>query len=133
MQKFPFLFIFIIPCCYQGIIHATETKTFAKEPKYAKLLRELKRTPVRHYKQSLLVFLVCLFKLFCCRITCKWVFFPSCVVIYIIDLFTVKTFDWIFMSMLHFGKRRHYCLWFSLFLIISFATDRSTQRVERLA
>ena len=35
-------------------------KTFAKEPEFFKLLRELKLMPVRRYKKSLLVFLVCL-------------------------------------------------------------------------
>ena len=34
-------------------------KIFAKEPKLAKLLRELKSTPVRYYKKST-DFLVCL-------------------------------------------------------------------------
>ena len=44
----------------QGIIDYTGMETFAKEPKLAKLLRELKSMPVRWYKKCLLVFLVCL-------------------------------------------------------------------------
>ena len=31
----------------QGIIDPAETENFAKEPKFAKLLRELKSTPVQ--------------------------------------------------------------------------------------
>ena len=37
--------IYIIPWSKQGIIDPTRTETFAKEPKLAKLLEELKPTP----------------------------------------------------------------------------------------
>ena len=37
--------------CAQGIIDSTGTVTFAKEPKLAKLLRELKFTPVSYNKK----------------------------------------------------------------------------------
>ena len=38
----------------------TGMETFAKEPEFLKLLRELKSTPARRYKKSPLVFVVCL-------------------------------------------------------------------------
>ena len=44
----------------QGIIDPTGTETFAKEPKLAKLLRELESTLVLYNKKSLLVFVACL-------------------------------------------------------------------------
>ena len=44
----------------QGIIDSAGEVTFTKEPKLAKLLRELKLTPVRYHKKRPLVFLVCL-------------------------------------------------------------------------
>ena len=44
----------------QGIINIAGTETSAKEPKLAKILRELKLTPVLYNKKSPLVFLVCL-------------------------------------------------------------------------
>ena len=47
--------------CYQGIIRDhTGTETFAKKPKLAELLRELKLTPVLCNKKRPLVFLTCL-------------------------------------------------------------------------
>ena len=44
----------------QGIIDCKRTETFAKEPKLAKLLWELKPTPVLNNKKSPLVFVSCL-------------------------------------------------------------------------
>ena len=44
----------------QGVINCEGTETFAKEPKLAKLLRELKPTLVPYNKKSPLVFLACL-------------------------------------------------------------------------
>ena len=42
-----------------GIIDPTGAETFAKEPKLAKLFREIMSMPVRHHKKTPLVFLVC--------------------------------------------------------------------------
>ena len=44
----------------QGIIDSIGTETFTKEPKLAKLLRELQLTPVSYNKNGPLVFLACL-------------------------------------------------------------------------
>ena len=57
-------------------------ETFAKEPKMAKLLRELKPTLVSYNKKGSLVFVVCngkfvVFWVHFCEITCKWVLFPT--------------------------------------------------------
>ena len=58
-------------------------KTFAKEPKLAKLLRELKSTPAMYNKKVHRLFShVCngkfaVFLVLCCEITGKWVLFPS--------------------------------------------------------
>ena len=43
----------------QGVINCEGTETFAKEPKLAKLLRELKPTLVPYNKKSPLVFVAC--------------------------------------------------------------------------
>ena len=57
----------------------TGTKTFAKEPRFAKLLRGLKSTPVSYKKKVHWFFThVCNCKfavlwVLCCGITCKWV------------------------------------------------------------
>ena len=45
---------------HQGIIDCIGTDTFAKEPKLAKLLQELKPKPVSYNKESPLVFVACL-------------------------------------------------------------------------
>ena len=64
-----------------GIIDPTETEYFAKEPKLAKLLRELKSTPVLYNKKARWFFShVCnekfaVFWVLCCGINCKWVLF----------------------------------------------------------
>ena len=62
----------------QGIIDSTGTKTFVKEAKLGKLLRELKSTPMSYHKKIHWLFShVCngkfaVFLVFCCGITCKW-------------------------------------------------------------
>ena len=67
----------------QGIINCKGTKTFAKEPKLAKLLRELKPTLVSYNKKIPLVLShVCndkfsAFWMLFCGMTCKWVLFPT--------------------------------------------------------
>ena len=50
----------------QGIIDSTRTKTFAKEPELAKLLRRLKSTPALNNKKSSPFFLACLQWQICC-------------------------------------------------------------------
>ena len=58
-------------------------ETFAKEPKLAKLLQELKSTLVLYHKNVRWFFShVCngkfaAFWVLCCGITCKWVLFPT--------------------------------------------------------
>ena len=58
-------------------------ETFAKNPMLAKLLRELKLTPVWYHKKSAVFSLVCLqlqfvvFPVLCCGTICKWVFFAN--------------------------------------------------------
>ena len=49
-----------LTCINQEIIVSTETETFVKEPKIAKLFLELKSTPVLYKKKGPLVFLACL-------------------------------------------------------------------------
>ena len=53
LLKFLLSFVCSGRCIYsnQGIINCAGTETFAKEPKLAKLLRELKPTPVLHNKK----------------------------------------------------------------------------------
>ena len=49
-----------LPPFKQEIIDYTGTESFPMKPKLAKLLQELKYTPVRCHKKSPLVFLTCL-------------------------------------------------------------------------
>ena len=68
---------------HQGIIDPTEAKTFAKEPKLAKLLWEQKSTPFAvslrkpngFSRMSVTASWLCLGALL--RDTCKWVLFPG--------------------------------------------------------
>ena len=52
-------FLFKIYSLFKELYILTEMETFAKEPEFLKLLRELKSMPVRRYKKSPLAFVVC--------------------------------------------------------------------------
>ena len=86
----------IIYCFNQGIINPTGSETFAQEPGLAKLFRELKLTTVSYNKERRFFSHVCygkfaVFLALCCRITCKWVLFSLCIIIYIITLVVCYT------------------------------------------
>ena len=77
----------------QRIINFKGMETFAKKPRFLKLLRELNPTPVSYNKKSPLFLLhVCddkfaAFWVLCCGITCKWVLFST------IDLYILACVD----------------------------------------
>ena len=73
----------------QGIIKCKGMETFAKKPKLAKLLRELKPMPVRYNKESWLVF---------CRmsvLTCTRVLFPTIDIFILACIDSWKVYNWL--------------------------------------
>ena len=108
-----------------GTIDRTLTKTFAKKPKLAKLLREPKSTPVRHNKKKSTGFYHMSVTAICCVFGCFatkqhvdgcCLFMHFNIYNWLINGRTLKICHWIVMSIFNFGKRRH-CFRFSSFLI----------------
>ena len=70
-----------MPTIEQGIVEPTGMETFTKEPKLAKVLPELKPTPVSLYQESCWFFShdckdkFAVFWALCYETTCKWVLF----------------------------------------------------------
>ena len=59
----------------QGIINQTGTETFAKELKLAKLLLVMYNKKVQWFLSHVCIGKFAVFRVLCCRITCKWTFF----------------------------------------------------------
>ena len=122
-------------------------ETFAKEHKLAKLLREVKSTPVLCDKKVLSFFsYVCngkfaVFQVHCCGITCKWVFFASRMYISIslhrlleniIDLLPLaqSRLRWK-LNVFQLAKNLTFVRHFIGFLFACAATSHPIQRLER--
>ena len=117
------------------IIDATES--FCKGTKLAKLLRELKSTPVSYNKKICWFFShVCNGKfavlwVLCCGINCKWVLFPSIDIVSIglhrslkkynrlFTACTVKTVTKVYSVCVPLRKKRH-CIRVHSFLTVNF-------------